>query len=66
MKGEVIELVRKMFVSRASEWSEQLKGGVIVPLYKKGDRKDPGNYRGVSLLDMGSRILARVIARRLG
>ena len=43
MKGEVIELVRKMFVSRASEWSEQLKGGVIVPLYKKGDREDPGN-----------------------
>ena len=66
MKGEVIELVRKMFVSRASEWSEQLKGGVIVPLYKKGDREDPGNYRGVCLLGMGSRILARVIARRLG
>ena len=66
MKGRVIEMVQKMFVTRAHEWSEKLKGGVIVPLYKKGDREDPGNYRGVCLLAMGSRILARVVARRLG
>ena len=66
MIEEVIEMVRKMFVSRANEWSETLKGGVIVPLYKKGDREDPGNYRGVCLLAMGSRILARVVAKRLG
>ena len=66
MKERVIEMVQKMFVSRANEWSETLKGGVIVPLYKKGDREDPGNYRGVCLLAMGSRILARVIAKRLG
>ena len=66
MKEEVIEMVRKMFVSRAHEWSDLLKGGVIVPLFKKGDREDPGNYRGVCLLAMGSRILGRVIARRLG
>ena len=32
MKEEVIAMVRKMFVSRANEWSESLKGGVIVPL----------------------------------
>ena len=66
MKEEVIRMVQKMFVTRANEWSETLKAGVIVPLYKKGDREDPGNYRGVCLLAMGSRILARVIAKRLG
>ena len=66
MKERVIAMVQKMFVTRAHEWSEKLKGGVIVPLYKKGDREDPGNYRGVCLLAMGSRILARVVARRLG
>ena len=58
-------MVQKMSVSRAHERSESLKGGVIVPLFKKGDREDPGNYRGVCLLAMGSRILARVIAKRL-
>ena len=66
MRTEVIEMVQEMFVSRANDWSEKLKGGIIVPLYKKGDREDPGNYRGVCLLAMGSRILARVIAKRLG
>ena len=66
MKEAVIELVRKMFASRASEWSEVLKSAVIVPLFKKGDREDPGNYRGICLIGMGSRILARVIAKRLG
>ena len=66
MEEVVIRMVQKMFESRANEWSDTLKGGVIVPLYKKGDREDPGNYRGVCLLAMGSRILARVIAKRLG
>ena len=66
MKAEVIKMVQKMFVSRANDWSETLKGGIIVPLYKKGDREDPGNYRGVCPLAMGSRILVRVIAKRIG
>ena len=37
----------------------------MVPLFKKGDREDKNNYRGVVLLAMASRILARVMARRL-
>ena len=26
--------------------------GVIVSLFKKGDQEDPGNYRGITLLNM--------------
>ena len=37
----------------------------MVPLHKKGDREDKNNYRGVVLLAMASRILARVLAKRL-
>ena len=38
----------------------------ITPLYKnKGSRNDPNNYRGVRLLAMESRILARIAADRL-
>ena len=36
-----------------------------MPLFKKGDRDECGNYRGVCLLAMISRILARVLAKRL-
>ena len=42
-----------------------LRLGVVVPLFKKGDRNNPGNYRGVCLLSMGSRIVARIVACRL-
>ena len=38
----------------------------MVPLFKKGDSDDRNNYRGVCLLAMGSRILARILAKRLG
>ena len=62
----MIAIVQFMFTNDAEKWESALKSGVVVPLYKmKGDRDDPNNYRGVCLLSMGSRILARVIAARL-
>ena len=65
VKEAVIGMVQFMFEKRADRWNESLKVGLIAPLYKKGDRSVPGNYRGVCLLAMGSRVLARVIAKRL-
>ena len=61
----VIEIVKMMFEKRANEWDESAKSGIIVPLFKKGDRKNVNNYRGVCLLSMCSRVLARVIAKRV-
>ena len=65
VKEKVVEMVRFMFRNRADRWEEGLKGGIIVPLFKKGNRQEVSNYRGVCLLAMGSRILARVLAKRL-
>ena len=62
---KVIEIVRMMFEKRANEWDESAKSGIIVSLFKKGDRKCVNNYRGVCLLSMCSRVLARVIAKRV-
>lgn len=66
VKGKVIEIVRKMFECRADKWEESAKVGLMVPLHKKGDRNDRNNYRGVCLLSMCSRVLGRVLAKRLG
>ena len=37
----------------------------MCPLFKNGDRRVKGNYRGVVLLAMGSKVLARVSAKRM-
>ena len=63
---EVINLVKFMWTHGADKWEDSLKMGVVVPLYKlKGANDDPNNYRGVVLLAMGRRLVARVTASRL-
>ena len=63
--NKIIEMVQFMFENGADKWEESLKIGIVIPLFKKGDRNNPNNYRGVCLLAMGSRILARILADRL-
>ena len=56
------EIVSKLHQLILSVWSEEnvpqdWKDASIVPIFKKGSRKDCGNYRGVSLLKILSRVL---------
>ena len=51
-------------------WEEEtlpddLKNAVITILFKKGDKSDCGNYRGIALLSSAGKILARVLLNRL-
>ncbi|KAI3365660.1 hypothetical protein L3Q82_010734 [Scortum barcoo] len=39
--------------------------GVVVPLFKKGDRRVCSNYRGITLLSLPGRSHARVLERRI-
>ena len=39
---------------------------ILLPIHKKGDREDCGNYRGIVLIDSFSKIFAKIINRRLG
>jgi hypothetical protein len=42
-------------------WTES----IILPLFKKGDVNNPGNYRGISLCDISSKIYGTIINARL-
>ena len=42
------------------------KKAIIIPIHKKGDRKECGNSRGISLLSVPGKVLTRVILNRIG
>jgi hypothetical protein len=42
-----------------------LKYAQIVPVFKKGDKEQPTNYRPISLLTSFSKIFEKVIYKRL-
>ena len=44
------------------EWMQ----GVIVPLYKDGDNRDPLNYRGITLLSIVGKVYNRVLGEKVG
>jgi len=56
-------LFNKMFQEGIfpTEWTKS----IIVPLHKKGDRDNPDNYRGISLLSCVSKIFTGVLNARL-
>ena len=44
-----------------AEW----KDCSVVPIFKKGDRLDPNNYRGIALINTLLKVLTKVLAARL-
>jgi hypothetical protein len=50
---------------QAERIPDRWKEGIVIPLHKKGDRNTYGNYRGISLLDMGYKVFTKMIYARL-
>uniref|UniRef100_A0A2C9L4B3 Reverse transcriptase domain-containing protein n=1 Tax=Biomphalaria glabrata TaxID=6526 RepID=A0A2C9L4B3_BIOGL len=45
--------------------SPELRDATIISLYKKGDKSDCSNYRGITLLSVAGKIFARRLLERL-
>ena len=50
---------------RHNIFPEQWAEANIVPIFKKGSRKDPNNYRSVSLLPLCAKILEKIVTDQL-
>jgi hypothetical protein len=48
-------------LSFPNEWSEI----ILCPIFKKGDKKNPSNYRPISLLNTGLKLYTMLISKRL-
>lgn len=59
----LVRMFNKVFSSGIypEEWTKS----IIIPLHKKGDRDNPDNYRGISLLSCVSKVFTSVLNARL-
>jgi exonuclease III len=63
----MVSALHKMFnwILEVGHTPEQWGKALVVLLYKKGDTADPGNYRGISLLDVVGKVFTRLVAKRI-
>ncbi len=52
-------------VWRLSTVPESWQSGTLVSIFKKGDSADMGNYRGITLMAIGLKIVVTLVTRRL-
>ena len=57
----MVYLLEQLFsvIWREETVPKQWRKGLIVNLFKKGDREDPGNYRGITLLSVVGEVFCR-------
>ena len=63
----MIDFLQQLFgvVWREEFVPPQWREGLIVNLFKKRDKEDPGNYRGITLLSVVGKVFCKVLNNRL-
>uniref|UniRef100_T1IQG6 Ionotropic glutamate receptor C-terminal domain-containing protein n=1 Tax=Strigamia maritima TaxID=126957 RepID=T1IQG6_STRMM len=67
MSGEARSIVLKIVndIWHKEEYPEKWRTGVIIPIFKAGETRDVGNYRGITLLNSLYKITTTMMAKRL-
>ena len=60
---EIHKLVTSIW--KKEKLPEEWKESIIVPIHKKGDKRDCNNYRGISLFPTTYKILSNILLSRL-
>jgi hypothetical protein len=63
LHSEIHKLINSIW--NKEELPEHWKESIIVPIYKKGNRTDCCNYRGISLLSASYKTLSNILLSRL-
>ena len=63
----MVDLLEQLF---SVIWQEEIvprqwREGLIVNIFKKGDREDPANYRGITLLSVVRKVFCKILNNRL-
>lgn len=63
LKNSLLLLILKIWETKSPP--SDFRDSNIITIFKKGDREDCNNYRGISLLSIASKIFARILLNRL-
>ena len=64
-RKELYQCMMEQLATPVENWADKAKEGWVIPLHKKGARNELDNYRGVCLLPVLSRIMARILTSRI-
>ena len=64
----IVDLLEQLFsvsYMAGGDCPQEMEGGLIVNIFKKVDREDPANYRGITLLSVVGKVFYKILNNRL-